>query len=104
MAIRRLKRKTTVELLWPYVLQLLKRRPMYAYEIRQTISKKFGFKPPMVTSYLVLYKLQRGGHVTVEWKKRPKKPARKYYKITDKGLELLKMVGKYFCELARKFS
>ncbi|GEM_PF-320655 len=102
LAMRRLKRKTTVEVLWPYVLRLLHEKPMYAYELRQQIGKKFGWKPPLVTSYTVLYRLQRGGYVATEWHEQRGKPARKYYKITDKGKELVKSAEGYFSELHAK--
>lgn len=102
LAMARLKRKTTLELLWPYVLRLLKERPMYAYEIRQEIGKKYGWKPPLVTSYLVLYKLQRAGYLTTEWREQRGRPARRYYKITEKGEELRREAEKYLDELRAK--
>ncbi len=49
MAIARIKRKTTSEMIWPYFLKLLKERPMYGYELRQETQKRFGWKPPTVT-------------------------------------------------------
>ena len=102
MAMRRLKRKTTVEILWPYVLRLLQERPMYTYELREEINRRFGWKPPMVTSYTVLYNLQRAGYVATEWHDQRGKPARKYYKITEKGQELLREAKNYFEELNTK--
>lgn len=102
--MKRLKRKTTVEMLWPYVLNLLRERPMYAYELRDAINEKFGFRPPMVSCYLVLNKLEKQGYTSSEWKDQRGRPARKYYKITPKGMELFKQVGSYFRELAEKLS
>ena len=102
--MQRVKQKTTVEMLWPYVLYLLKERPMYAYELRQATMKKFGFKPPMISCYLVLNKLERGGYTTVEWKDQRGRPARKYFKITPEGLKLFKSAQKYFEELSAKLS
>ncbi len=102
MAIRRLKKKTTVELLWPYFLKLLKKRPMYGYELRQEVIEQFGWKPATVTSYLVLYRLQRGGYVTIEWREQRGKPARKYYKITRKGEDLLEEGITYLKEFSSK--
>ena len=104
MAIERIKKKTTSEMIWPYFLKLLKERPMYGYELRQENQKRFGWKPPTVTSYLVLYSLQRGGYVTMEWKEQRGKPGRKYYKITKKGDELLKEAIKYFKEVCKTIS
>jgi DNA-binding PadR family transcriptional regulator len=76
---------------------------MYAYEIRQEIIRSYQFKPPMVTAYVVLYDLQRAGLVTTEWKEQRDRPARKYYKITKKGEELLREAKNYFKELAAIF-
>ena len=100
----RMKKKTTTEMLWPYFLKLLKERPMYGYELRQEVIKRFGWKPATVTSYIVLYRLQRGGYVTMEWREQRGKPARKYYKITKKGEKLLEEGIRYLKELSSKFS
>lgn len=102
--VARLKKKTTAEMLWPYFLKLLKERPMYGYELRQQVQKRFGFKPATVTSYVVLYRLQRKGYVTMEWKEQRGKPARKYYKITKKGEELLREGIKCIKEFYLKIS
>jgi PadR family transcriptional regulator PadR len=102
--VTRLKKKTTSEMLWPYFLKLLKERSMYGYELRQEIQKRFGWKPATVTSYVVLYRLQRDGYVTMEWKEQRGKPARKYYKITKKGEELLREGIKYFKDVYSKLS
>jgi DNA-binding PadR family transcriptional regulator len=100
--VKRLERKTTKEVLWPYILRLLQERPMYGYELRQEINKRFGWKPPMVTSYTVLYRLQRDGYLTIEWKEQRGKPARKYYKITKKGQEILTQAEEYLSDLCKK--
>jgi len=97
-----MKKKTTAEMVWPYFLKLLKERPMYGYELRQEVIKRFGWKPATVTSYLVLYRLQRGGYVTREWREQRGKPARKYYKITKKGEDLLEEGIKYLKEFTSK--
>jgi DNA-binding PadR family transcriptional regulator len=75
---------------------------MYGYELRQEINKRFGWKPPMVTSYTVLYRLQRDGYLTIDWKEQRGKPARKYYKITKKGQEILKQAEDYLSDLCKK--
>lgn len=95
-------KKTTTEMLWPYFLRLLKERPMYGYQLRQEVIRRFKWKPPTVTSYLVLYRLQRGGYVTVTWREQRGKPTRKYYKITKKGEELLNEGMKYLRGLCSK--
>ena len=104
MAIARIKRKTTSEMIWPYFLKLLKERPMYGYELRQETQKRFGWKPPTVTAYVVLYSLQKSGCVTTSWKEQRGKPARKYYKITKKGGDLLQEAIDYFKDTYAKLS
>jgi PadR family transcriptional regulator PadR len=85
--LKRLERKITIENLWIYILSLLKERPMYAYEIRENVSVRFGFDLGQVTAYVVLYKLEKSGHVNSEWKETVRQ--RKYYRITESGEELL---------------
>ncbi|MHA1506115.1 MAG: PadR family transcriptional regulator [Candidatus Asgardarchaeia archaeon] len=101
--LMRLKEKITKENLWIYILTLLKKRPLYGYEIRKLIREEFDFAPAMVTSYVVLYKLQKDGYVTSEWQKNPiGRPQRKYYKITPKGLKLIEEAKKYLTDLFEK--
>jgi len=77
---------------------------MYGYELQQETQKRFGWKPATVTSYVVLYRLQRNGYVTMEWKEQRGKPARKYYKITKKGEELLRDGIKYLKDFYSRLS
>jgi DNA-binding PadR family transcriptional regulator len=85
--LTRLKRKTTVDNLWLYILSLLTEGPMYAYEINARLENRFGFSAGEVTAYVVLYKLEKSGYVETEWKSESRQ--RKYYKITGKGRRLL---------------
>lgn len=102
MPMRRLEDKTTKELMWLYVLNLLQERQMYAYEIRSEIRKKFGWKPPMVTSYTVLYRLKRKGYVKTEWQQQRGKPPRKYYRITPKGRKLMRDAKRYLSDFQKR--
>jgi len=89
-AYRRLVRKLTTENLWIYVLRLLKDGPLYGYEVRKKIMETFGFKPGMVTCYIVLHKLEGEGLIEAkEVKGTSLGPPRKYYVLTDKGREAL---------------
>lgn len=91
LPIQRLIRKLTVENLWIYVLSLLKDGPKYGYEIREEIQRRFGFKPGQVTSYMVLYMLEQDGYIESAGTMRSLMgPKRKYYKITEKGVTLLR--------------
>jgi len=71
--------------LWIFVFKILKEKDEYAYEIRKSIEKKFGFLAGNVTSYKVLYLLEKNGYVKSYMKGR-----RNYYKLTEKGLTQLK--------------
>ena len=60
--MERLRRKTTIETLWIYVLAVLARNgPTYAYRVRKLIHETFGFKPSTVTLYTVIYRMEREG-------------------------------------------
>ncbi|ASJ02263.1 PadR family transcriptional regulator [Thermococcus profundus] len=88
--MERLRGKITKEVLWLYILRLLKERPMYAYELKQKIKEAFGFEPATVSSYVVLYKLEKEGYVTAKWQEsKTGKPSRKYYELTPEGEKLL---------------
>ncbi|QDA30803.1 PadR family transcriptional regulator [Thermococcus indicus] len=88
--MERLKNKITKEVLWLYILRLLRERPMYAYELKERIREAFNFEPATVSSYVVLYKLEKDGYVTAEWQEsQTGKPSRKYYKLTPEGERLL---------------
>lgn len=99
MALKRLKEKTTKDVLWIYILSLLKERDMYAYEIKNEIYRKFGFKPARITSYVVLYRLEKEGYVESYWK-----GDRKYYSINLKGKKLLDEGIRYLKEIIEKIS
>ncbi|ACJ15599.1 transcription regulator, PadR-like family [Thermococcus onnurineus NA1] len=89
--MERLKNKITKEVLWLYILRLLRERPMYAYELKERIKEAFNFEPATVSSYVVLYKLEKDGYVTAEWQESETgKPSRKYYRLTPEGEKLLK--------------
>jgi DNA-binding PadR family transcriptional regulator len=95
--MERLKVKTTRDILWIYLLRLLRERDMYAYEIRAELKERFGFSPALVTSYVVLYKLEREGYVAAKWREN-----KKYYSLTPRGRELLKKGTRYLREMAEK--
>ncbi|MCL7382906.1 MAG: PadR family transcriptional regulator [Thaumarchaeota archaeon] len=100
-AYRRLTRKITIENLWIYVLSLLRDGPVYGYEVRDRIFKRFGFRPGKITCYVVLYKLEKENLISsrrVDEKSRG--APRKYYFITEKGLREIEKAKKFLIELA----
>lgn len=95
-AMKRLISRTTRDNLWLYVLTLLKERDYFAYELRGAIQERFGVEMASVTAYVLLYKLRRDGLVQLSEERREgKRPTRKYYKITDLGLQTLIEAKKY---------
>ncbi|PIN98749.1 MAG: PadR family transcriptional regulator [Candidatus Diapherotrites archaeon CG10_big_fil_rev_8_21_14_0_10_31_34] len=95
--IKRLKDKIGIELLWIYILALLKKKSSHSYLLRKKIEKEFGFLPGEVTVYVVMYKLKSRGYVS------SKKDENKIvYSITKKGNELLKTAEKIFNEKTKK--
>ncbi len=87
--IDRLKRKLGIELLWIYILSMLKKDSSHAYVLREQIKKKFGFLPGNVSVYVVLYKLENRDFVTAK-----KEGNRTIYTITASGKALLKEARK----------
>ena len=92
----RLKRSLTIDNLWLYILALLSRREMHAYAVLAAMEKRYGWKPGLVTPYVVLYKLEEEGYITGRDKER-----RRYYRITGKGREALSTGKKELIRLAR---
>ncbi len=90
MPLERLKKKTSKEILWIYILRLLTEREMYAYELKQKLQDRFEIFPARVTSYVVLYRLENEGYVSSRWQEN-----KKYYKITESGKALLDEGIKY---------
>jgi len=90
LALRRFEQKLTKENLWIYILHLLRGGPLYAYEIRDKIKAAFGFEPATITVYVVLYKMEGEGLVTSAAERRaPSNIIRKYYRLTETGLQTL---------------
>ena len=91
LPIERLQKSNTVENLWIYILALLKKRKVYAWEIPTLIEQELGFKPGRITPYRVLYRLEKAGFVKSEVKER-----RRVYQITEKGQKELKKARKFY--------
>ena len=101
-AMKRLISRTTRDNLWLYVLTLLKERDYFAYELRGAIQERFGVEMASVTAYVLLYKLRRDKLVQLSEERREgKRPTRKYYKITELGLQTLIEARKYLRLLSK---
>lgn len=95
--LSRLKSRVTRDVLWIYLLSVLKEKPMHAYALRSEILERFGFQPGNVTAYVVLYKLQSRGLVSSAMDGN-----RKTYRITRKGLELFGKARELLKETEKK--
>ncbi len=93
----RLERVTTRGNLWLYILSALRKRKVYAYGLRDEVEREFGWKPSLIMSYVVLYKLERDGFIRSEFEGR-----RKYYSVTEKGKKLLRKGKNFLRALERK--
>jgi len=87
----RLQKLNTIENLWLYILSLLTKREIYAWEIPSLIENKFNFKPGRITPYRVLYRLEKQGFVKSKMEKR-----RRVYQITEKGKRELGFAKKFY--------
>lgn len=72
------------------MLSALTRGESYGYELSQSLDSA-GLGPIQGgTLYPVLLRLQNTGLVTAHWREGASGPARKYYRITPTGVELLR--------------
>ena len=102
-AFLRLEKNLTIDLLWIWVLKLLKEGPKYAYELKQEIQNRFGFSPAIVTNYTILYLLEREGVVRkIEMRNEIERIDRKYYEITELGYKLMEEAENYIQETYNK--
>ena len=73
------------------VMKLLKRRAMYGYELVAEVSKRSEgvLNLGQSTLYPLLYNLEAQGLVESEWREADGARNRKYYKLTEKGMQRL---------------
>ena len=71
------------------VLSVLKERPMYIYEITQTINRYYTTYDYSNALYPVIYRLLESSFVELSHEERVGKRIRTYYKITQPGIEYL---------------
>lgn len=73
------------------LLQLLNERDMYGYELVKELEQRSdnGFSVKEGTLYPSLHKLEKQEYIECYWLEQSKGPARKYYRITKPGKEML---------------
>lgn len=102
-AFQRLEKNLTIDLLWIWILKLLRSEPKYAYQLKQEIQEQFGFSPATVTNYTILYLLEREGLVEkTEMTNSIERIDRKYYIITEFGEEVMNEAESYLGEVYKK--
>ena len=99
----RFEKSITNDNLWIYILTLLKKQKLYAYEINEKIEKEFGFYPGNMTAYIVLKRLQLDGYVKKTSTEKSGGPERRYYTIAEKGKKELEKAKKLYAEFGRFF-
>jgi len=84
-----------------WLLLLLSERPMYGYEIKRELEKKFAgyWKPKTGTIYPALEKLEQTGLVTSQVEFRDGAPDRKHYALTEKGGKELEQSMAYWTRM-----
>lgn len=73
------------------LLQLLAEKDMYGYEIVKEMEKRSGFALQVKegTLYPALHRLEKQQYIEAYWREPEKGPARKYYRMTESGKEIL---------------
>lgn len=73
------------------VLQLLKRRDMYGYELAELLTQRSDgvLALGQSTLYPLLYNLEAKRQVESRWVELPSGRRRRYYKLTDQGVAVL---------------
>lgn len=73
------------------LLQLLGERDMYGYELVKELEKRSGNELSVKegTLYPALHKLEKQEYIEFYWQEQEKGPARKYYRITEAGKDML---------------
>ena len=77
------------------ILLMIKQRPSYGYEIISTLEKYPILAAKENTIYPLLRRLMKEDYVSASWQESAEGlPPRKYYSITDKGLEYISAMSK----------
>ena len=79
------------------ILLMIKQRPSYGYEIISTLEKYPILAAKENTIYPLLRRLMKEDYVSSSWQESAEGlPPRKYYSVTDKGLEYISAISEEF--------
>jgi PadR family transcriptional regulator PadR len=82
------------------VMNVIKRKNSYGYEIIQEINKSTGITMADGTLYPILKKLKSEKLVLTRWDVQENTPPRKYYYLTGTGNAVLKEMKEYWTNLS----
>ena len=83
------------------VLEIISKKPIYGYELIQSL-KEMGFDKIVAgTIYPLLQKLEKQGVIHGEMRPSPDGPDRKYYHLTDAGQDALADFQQQWQQLAQ---
>ncbi|WP_416722820.1 PadR family transcriptional regulator [Bacillus stercoris] len=78
------------------ILSLLRSKPMYGYELTSSLKTTSALAISEGAIYPILKRMTEKGWIEFFWEDSLDGPKRKYYKMTQKGEEMLKeRLGKY---------
>jgi DNA-binding PadR family transcriptional regulator len=88
------------------ILQLLSKKDRYGYEVRKAITEKTGerYELKEATLYASFKRLEQDGAIASYWGDETRGGRRRYYTITEKGLDLLKRNKIDWCFTAKIIS
>ncbi|MEN8648989.1 PadR family transcriptional regulator [Bacillus toyonensis] len=72
------------------ILSFINEKPMYGYEITSSLNKIPMFQIPNGSIYPILNRITKNHWVITYWEESNDGPQRKYYQITQEGIEILK--------------
>ena len=72
-------------------INIIKDKPVHGGEIYQTIKEKYQIDPPRGIIYAILRRMESDGLILSTWDIQESGPARRIYRITDEGMDYLKI-------------
>ncbi|KAA3608758.1 MAG: PadR family transcriptional regulator [Calditrichaeota bacterium] len=90
-------RKGTLEFI---ILLVLKENEFYGYELIKKIKMSLNMETSEGTIYPILTRLKKAEQLTTRWEHQESGMPRKYYQITEKGLETLEKMKKEWLQFA----
>jgi PadR family transcriptional regulator PadR len=84
------------------ILNDIRNRRMYGYEIERKFRKSFGLLLSEGTIYAILRRFKKHGLVQITQTKSPDGPKRKYYQLTGSGLETLAQMNGLWQSIRRQ--